>query len=435
MLAPSSLRPLSAMQRVRLTPLIAESTRWLAAIIILAIPTALIVPWQQTSKGSGQVIAYAPSEREQTIDAPINGRIMKWWVHEGERVAAGARIVELSDNDPQILTRLERERKAVQAQIEAGTVSLDSLRGQIASLREARTLSIAAAEAQIRMANNQVKAAEQLVEAAEATVKTAELNLTRQRALEQKGLSSRRQVELAELGNTKARTELYSARAKRAEVEGAVLARRAERERIAADMDAKISKELAELQKVTAELEKSKASLAQTEVRISRQNQMIVTAPRAGTLMHVVARGEGQFVKSGDTLATLIPDTDARAVELRVDGNDAPLVYAGRHVRLQFEGWPAVQFSGWPSVAVGTFGGKVAFVDASADRHGRFRVIIVPGEHDWPDARYLRQGVRTNGWVLLNRVSIGYEIWRQLNGFPPLGTPPAQSQEGKPGKS
>ena len=27
--------------------------------------------------------------------------------------------------------------------------------------------------------------------------------------------------------------------------------------------------------------------------------------------------------------------------------------------------------------------------------------------------------VRANGWVMLNQVPLGYEIWRQLNGFPP----------------
>nr|MCH9680528.1 transporter [Deltaproteobacteria bacterium] len=92
----------------------------------------------------------------------------------------------------------------------------------------------------------------------------------------------------------------------------------------------------------------------------------------------------------------------------------------------QFEGWPAVQFVGWPSVAVGTFGGTVAFVDATDNGAGRFRVVVVPdGEEPWPAARYLRQGVRANGWVLLNQVSIGYELWRQFNGFPPAVTPPS----------
>ena len=54
------------------------------------------------------------------------------------------------------------------------------------------------------------------------------------------------------------------------------------------------------------------------------------------------------------------------------------------------------------------------------DGKGRFRILVKPtDEEPWPAERFLRQGVRANGWVMLDRVTLGYEIWRQLNGFPP----------------
>ena len=72
-------------------------------------------------------------------------------------------------------------------------------------------------------------------------------------------------------------------------------------------------------------------------------------------------------------------------------------------------------------MAVGTFGGKVAVVDSNGDAQGRFRILVVPDpeEDPWPSSQYLRQGARANGFVLLDEVSIGYELWRQANGFPP----------------
>jgi hypothetical protein len=106
-----------------------------------------------------------------------------------------------------------------------------------------------------------------------------------------------------------------------------------------------------------------------------------------------------------------------------VDGNDAPLITEGRTVRLQFEGWPALQFVGWPQAARGTFGGRVALIDAHDDGNGQFRVVVQPDPDDvdaWPDGSVLRQGVRANGWVLLEQVSVGYELWRRLNAFPPM---------------
>jgi hypothetical protein len=146
--------------------------------------------------------------------------------------------------------------------------------------------------------------------------------------------------------------------------------------------------------------------------------------------------GQGNdFVKAGEPLLTLVPDTTERAVELWVDGNDLPLLAEGRPVRLQFEGWPAVQFTGWPSVAVGTFGGTVALIDSADDGAGRFRIVVRPDEREpWPTSAYLRQGVRVNGWVLLDQVKLGYELWRRFNGFPPAVKPPTAAKEGK-GKS
>ena len=138
-------------------------------------------------------------------------------------------------------------------------------------------------------------------------------------------------------------------------------------------------------------------------------------------------------MKEGDPICLIVPDTSDRAVQVWLDGNDAPLVEPGRHVRLQFEGWPAMQFAGWPSVAVGTFGGEIVSVDAVDNGKGQFRVLILPDATDqaWPEERFLRQGVRTNGWVLLNQVPLWYEIWRQMNGFPPV----VSSGEPKEGKT
>jgi hypothetical protein len=129
-------------------------------------------------------------------------------------------------------------------------------------------------------------------------------------------------------------------------------------------------------------------------------------------------------VKAGDGLLVIVPDTEDRAVELWIAGNDMPLLSDGRPVRLQFEGWPAVQFTGWPSVAVGTFGGHVALIDSTDDGSGRFRILVRPDTNEpWPTGLYLRQGVRVNGWVLLDSVKLGYELWRRFNGFPPTVKP------------
>lgn len=177
-----------------------------------------------------------------------------------------------------------------------------------------------------------------------------------------------------------------------------------------------------------AEESKAMAELNKAQVNLSRQSIQILRAPRDGTIVQIIAGDIATTVKEGDAIATFVPSGVTPAVELFVDGLNVPLIQPGRKVRLQFEGWPVVQFSGWPSTAIGTFGGIVRTVDPTVSPNGRFRVIIVadPDDVPWPDERFLRLGAGVKGWVMLDTVSVGYELWRQLNNFPPTSTSPAQ---------
>ncbi len=204
---------------------------------------------------------------------------------------------------------------------------------------------------------------------------TAQLDLDRQRSLFKQGLSSERTYEQAKI---------------------------------------QLNLKLTEVAKAEAELNKAKVMLAQ-------QDMQIIRAPRDGRIVEVLAGDNATTIKQGDVIARFAPSDVMPAVELFVDGNDTPLVSVGKKVRLQFEGWPIVQFSGWPSKAVGTFGGIVHSIDPSVSQNGHFRVMIVPDMQDgpWPNDHFLRMGAQVKGWILLETVQLGYELWRNLNNFPP----------------
>lgn len=389
---------------------------------------ALVSPWQQNIRGSGRVIAFAPLERRQNVEAPVGGRVVEWFVQEGSVVAEGDPIVRISDNDPQLMDRLALERDATAERLASYEARVTASRTRLEAVTRAEASSVTSYDARVRAARQAVTAAEQAEVAAEADLDTAMLQLARQRALREQGLASQRELELATLGEARTRTSRDAARARVNAARDDLASKVAELERARADRDAAIESARATLQSAESDAASARASLTRLDVRIARQEAQLVVAPRDGTIFRLVANQGGEQVSAGDTLAVLVPDTRDRAVEMWVDGNDAALISPGRPVRLQFEGWPAVQFAGWPSVAVGTFGGRVAFVDSTDDGRGSFRVVIVPDpeEEPWPAARFLRQGVRTNGWVLLERVTVGFELWRQLNGFPPvLDTPPS----------
>lgn len=421
---------LDTRERVRLLPVRTPRawqtfSRLVVAGFALFVVVCAFVPWQQTAMGRGRVIAFAPEERTQEISAPVDGRVLRWDAVEGQRLKAGDVVAVLGDNDPEILERLGAEADAQRARVAAGRARIMAIDERIVALTSSREAAMSAAEHRATMALERVRSVEQSLEAARASARTALMQEERQVLLFSEGLASKRAVELAELDRARTGSESV-----RAEV-SLSLARRdakaidADRERVEHDTLAALNDVKGQLEVARGDVASSAAELARVESRLARQDNLVVKAPLDGTLHRVVPRGIADFVKAGETLATIVPDTQERAVELLIDGNDVPLVHRAEDVRLQFEGWPAIQFSGWPSTAVGTFGGKVRFVDATDDGSGRFRVVIVPSEQ-WPEGAYLRQGARAQGWVLLNRVSVGYELWRQFNGFPP--TLPAEGK-------
>jgi hypothetical protein len=101
------------------------------------------------------------------------------------------------------------------------------------------------------------------------------------------------------------------------------------------------------------------------------------------------------------------------------DPVDLPLLHVGNTVRIQFDGWPAIVFSGWPNVSYGSYGGKIAAIDNFVNKNGKYRILVAPDpkDHPWPVG--LRMGVAVDAIALLDDVSIWYELWRKINGFPP----------------
>lgn len=381
-----------------------------------------LVPWIQNISGAGRVVVIHPEDREQKIQAPIDGRVTKVWVKEGDKVRVGDPILDIEDNDPMMLERIEQEKNQQGQRVESYQERATNLRERISSLETSMRASIMAASARVHMVEARMKASEEALKASEADLQTQAQNLERHRKLIEEGLVSERDLEVTQLAEARARTARDSAEAM---LKAAQLELQAQEQLLLqtkAATDAEIDNALATLRSAETDMASAQTSLIRTESRLARQEAQHMKAPVAGTVLRVMTQpGRGQ-VKQGDVLIVIIPDSFKRYVELWVDGNDAALMTKGASARIQFEGWPAIQFSGWPQAAVGTFAAKVAFVDPAGDEQGNFRVLLEQASLDkpWPSASYLRQGTRANGFILLNQVRLGYELWRQLNGFPPL---------------
>ncbi len=409
------------------TPLFVRKLAKVLGIMFFLLPFLMMfLPWQQNIRGHGAVTAFAPLERRQTVDAPIGGMITHWHVQEGTKVKKGDLLLEISDIDPNFQNRLGHLRDSLESKLNAKQDELKSYQIQLKSLVIARDAKISAAQYKLDVAEQKALATVESIASAQATLDTAHFQFTRFQRLLLEGLVSKRDLEIAERDHIIAKRNLNSALAQREATLAEQKATSAEIQQIRSDTQASLDSSNGVINKIKGEVADSQNSLTSSEVHVSRQSAQKVLAPRDGTIFRLPVNSQSNIISQGQSLLVIVPDTKNRAVELYLDGRDAPLVLKDSRVRLEFEGWPAIQFSGWPDVAIGSFGGKVAFVDATDDGKGNFRVMVVPDETEqpWPSERFLRQGINARGWILLEEVSIGYELWRILNGFPPILTDP-----------
>ncbi len=409
-----------------------QSSRWvwrfanaLLVLLLLSIVGMIFVPWQQSARGAGQVIAYSPQERQQTVTAPTKGivAIISPELREGSIVKKGDLILEMEPSAADLVSQLEASLRDLDAKVATAETKAEVYGRNVIDFTEAKSAAVSAADQLVEAAEAKWDAKQKLVAGYEAKRLQAQLNLERQKKLFENGLQSEKELEKLQKDLNVAESDLRSAQLEVEAALGELGAKRKERIQKEREAQTKVDYAKAMQQEALGQVATANKERRDIEIKLSELQRLNIRAPRDGTLYRVEVFEQGQMLKEGDPLFTIVPETSQRAVELWVSGNDVPLVHAADHVRLQFEGWPAVQFAGWPSVAVGTFSGTVASVDATDDGMGNFRVLVVPDEESsWPSERYLRQGVQANGWVMLNQVPLGYEIWRQLNGFPPTAS-------------
>lgn len=393
---------------------------------LIALGLALLVlvltclPWQQTAPGKGKVLAFAPLSRPQVVEAPVEGRVVRWWVQEGSLVKKGDPLLQISDLDPALMTRMQAELVALEARAQDLEARARAQDARALALTGGRGAALASARGRQRSAAARLVQARTAMAAARPAAEVARLNLARQKALAEQSLASTRAVELAYAEEAKASNDLARAEAAVASAQADLSSAEADVARAGLDGQAVVEDAKAGASSARADGASVRAEIARMRVRLSRQGAQVLKANMAGMVTRVQGGREGEMVRPGDVLLSLVPSVEERAIEIFVNGLDAPLIQVGQVARVQLEGWPAVALPGWPVAMVGSFGARVAVVEPALDAEGLLRILAVPdGVDPWPPPGMLRQGLRAKAWVMLGVVPLGYEFWRLANGFPP----------------
>ncbi|PCE64777.1 HlyD family secretion protein [Sediminicola luteus] len=388
----------------------------------------LFMPWTQNVTGKGYLTTLTPDQRPQTIQSPIPGRIEKWYVREGDYVQKGDTILHISEVkndyfDPKLLERTGQQIAAKEMAVKAYGEKVKALAVQITALENERGLKLEQARNKLYQSKLKVQSDSIDLEAAQTNLNIAQRQYDRVVQLRSEGLKAMTDVE-------EKRLKLQSAQAKRISQENKLQASKndvvnaqVEINRVRASYTDKIAK--ARSDRFTAQSNQfdSEAQVSKLENQWSNYNirtgMYYIQAPQSGYINKAVKGGIGETFKEGEQLVGIMPAEFDMAVETFVNPIDLPLIHIGEKVRIQFDGWPAIFFSGWPNISYGTYGGEVVAMETFISPNGQYRVLLAPDaeDHAWP--KELRVGSGANTIALLEDVPIWFEMWRQLNGFPP----------------
>ncbi|WP_367388212.1 HlyD family secretion protein [Lewinella sp. LCG006] len=400
---------------------------WLLALLVIFV-VLLFLPWQQNIQAKGKMTTLDPGDRPQTIQATIPGRIDQWFVREGQLVKKGDTIVHLSEIkvdyfDPELVGRTTNQVRAKEGAIVTYEQKAGALAEQIAAMRAELVLKREQLEAKVKQVELKLQSQEADLEQARVAYTIAQRQLARTDTLFQQGIKSRTDLEDKQQKMQESQAKAIAAENKVAENRQELEVTRLALRNIINEYNNKIAKAQSDRFSTLSDRYSAEGELNKMQIQAENYEQRAqfyyIIAPQDCYITQVVKPGIGETVKEGDPIVTIMPANFDLAVEMHVRPMDLPLVRQNAEVRFVFDGWPAIVFSGWPDLSVGTYSGRIVAIDNNIDKNGRYRLLIAPNPDDrpWPEA--LRPGSGVQGIALLGHVQVWYELWRQLNGFPP----------------
>ncbi|MCB9201467.1 MAG: HlyD family efflux transporter periplasmic adaptor subunit [Flavobacteriales bacterium] len=398
-------------------------------IILVVLFIILFLPWTQNIDSKGKLIALNPEQRPQNIQTIIPGKIQKWYVKEGDFVKKGDTLIYLSEIkekylDPELINRTKNQINSKLQTAKSYENKANALNKQSDAILKSQELKLKQAKNYIQQIKLKITSDSIDFQTAQNNFSIAERQLNRMEELYNQGLKSLKDLETKKVKFQESQAKVISSENKFYTSKSQLTNAYTDLATIQNEYNEKFQKTQSDKYSTLSSLYDTDASITkmQNEYKnlLIRNEMYYVIAPQDGYITQINYKGIGEVLKENDKILTIMPANYDLAVEMFVNPLDLPLVKKGNHVQLFFDGWPSIVFSGWPNASQGTFEGKITSIDQHADTNGKFRIIVAPPkdkQKQWPEA--LRVGGGARGFVLLGDVSVGYEIWRKLNGFPP----------------
>ena len=410
---------------------------WFWGVLVFLV-IMMFLPWTQNINTSGTVTTLYQDQRPQEMNTIIPGRIIKWWVKEGDFVKKGDTIVQLADVkddylDPKLVQRTQEQLDAKQQKIGFYNEKISATASQVDAMEMSRNLKLNSLDNKLEQLRRKVISDSAELVAATIDHGIAVQQLARAKQMYNDGIIALVEFERRTAQYNKALAVMTEKQQKFQNTSQDITICRIEMSTVRQDAADKIFKAQGDIASARGEVASTDVEVAKNQNQLAnyaiRGSQRWMIAPQSGQITKAKKSGINEMVKEGEMIVEIVPNKFDQAVELYVAPMDLVLVEKGQQVRLQFDGFPAIVFSGWPEASYGTFVGEVIAVETNRSENGKFRMLVVPVEKEknWPSALKLGAGVQ--GFALLKNVSIWYELWRQINGFPPEFYQPSSGKE------
>ena len=394
----------------------------------LAFVFIMFLPWTQNIKTQGNVNTLFQEQRPQKLNSPIPGRIIKWYVKNGDVVKKGDTILQISEIKDDYLDPLLVERTQEQVQAKKGVreyynAKISTTENQIAAITASKDLKLNQIKIKIAQLQNKLKAEQAELTAVNNELKIAQDQLNRQNKMYEEGLVSLTQLQQRNVSYQNALAKKTSAENKLAQTQQEIAAQNIEQNAVIQEYTEKISKTEGDRFQSMGQVAGSTGDIAKLENQVAtykvRKGLYYILATQDGQITQLTKAGIGEIVKDAETIGIIVPKKIDYIAEIYVKPVDLPLIRENQKVMLIFDGFPAIVFSGWPNSSYGTFSGKIIAIENSISENGLFKAIVAEDKTQkrWPPN--MKIGTGASGIAILNDVPIWYEIWRNINGFPP----------------
>ncbi|HMO32614.1 MAG TPA: biotin/lipoyl-binding protein [Lacibacter sp.] len=396
--------------------------------IILGFLLLMFIPWTQNIRSEGAITTLRQEQRPQQMNNIIPGRIVKWWVKEGDYVKKGDTIVQLAEIkddylDPNLLQRTEQQLGAEQLTIDFYENKVTATRQQIEALENERELKLRAIDNKFIQTKRKVESDSMKVVAADNEMMVADRQLEGATQMFEKGVIPLTEFERRKVLHQNVNAKWIGAQNDFNNSRQDLLIVQLERSAAIQDYAEKIAKAQGDVFQSRSQIASGQGKVAKLQNQFDnyriRSGQYYVIAPQDGQVIKARKSGINEIVKEGDMIVEIVPREYQLATEIWVNPMDLQLLNIGQKVRFMFDGFPAIVFSGWPAASYGTFGGKVVAIESNRSNNGMFRVLVAEDRSDRPWPKGIKIGTGAVSFALLKDVPIWYELWRQINGFPP----------------